>query len=67
MKRTFLAVIVCLGAIAFLALFLADREIQAGIRRLSNYTFPPRSGLETEPGVSFMRRIEPTQFRPGPT
>jgi len=56
--RTFLAVIVCLAAIAFLALFLADREIQAGIRRLSNYRFPPHSALEADPGLTFARRAE---------
>ncbi len=54
MKRTFLAVIVCLAAIAFLALFLADREIQAGIRRLSDYRFPPRSAREADPDLWFV-------------
>lgn len=54
MKRTFLAVIVCLAAITFLALFLADREIQAGIRRLSDYRFPPRSSLEADPDLWFV-------------
>ncbi len=53
MKRTFLAVIVCLAAIAFLALFFADREIQAGIRRLSDYRFSPRSALEANPDLWF--------------
>ena len=56
MKRAFLTVIVCLAAITFLALFLADREIQAGIRRLSDYRFPPHSALEADPGASFTRR-----------
>ena len=60
-KRAFFTVIVCLAAIAFLALYLADREIQAGIRRLSDYHFPPRSALQAEPGVSLMRRSEPGQ------
>jgi hypothetical protein len=50
MKRTFLTVIVFIAAVAFLALALADREIQAGIRRLSNYRFPPRSALDVDPG-----------------
>ena len=63
MKRAFLTVIVFIAAIAFLALVLADREMQAGIRRLSNYRFPPRSALETDPGPSFMRRAEPGQYR----
>jgi len=49
-KRTFLTVIVFIAAIAFLALFLADQEMQAGIRRLSNYRFSPRSALDANPG-----------------
>jgi hypothetical protein len=67
MKRAFLTVIVCLAAIAFLALFLADREIQAGIRRLSDYRFSPRSALEADPGLRFIRRSEPGQFPLQPT
>jgi hypothetical protein len=54
MKRTFLTIIVFIAAIAFLALALADREIQAGIRRLSNYRFPPRSALDADPGPGLM-------------
>jgi len=53
-KPTFLTIIVFIAAIAFLALFLADREMQAGIRRLSNYTFPPRSALDADPGLRFV-------------
>jgi hypothetical protein len=53
-KRTFFTVIICLAAIAFLALYLADREIQAGIRRLSNYHFPPHSALEADPDLWFV-------------
>lgn len=53
-KRTFFTVIICLAAIAFLALFLADREIQAGIRRLSDYRFSPRSALEANPDLWFV-------------
>lgn len=51
MKPTFLTVIAFIAVIAFLALFLADREMQAGIRRLSNYTFSPRSALDADPGL----------------
>jgi hypothetical protein len=63
-KRTFLTVAVCLAAIAFLALALADREMQAGIRRLTNYRFPPRSALEADPRVNAMARAEPGPFPP---
>lgn len=54
MKRTFFTVIICLAAIAFLALYLADREIQAGIRRLSDYRFSPRSAFEANPDPWFV-------------
>jgi hypothetical protein len=57
-KPTFFTVIVFIAAIAFLALFLADREMQAGIRRLSNYTFPPRSALDADPGLRLVWRAE---------
>ncbi len=50
MKPTFLGVVVIVGAIAFLALVFADREMQAGVRRLSNYTFSPRSTPDAGPG-----------------
>ena len=62
MKRAFLTVIVCLALITFLALFLADREIQAGIRRLSDYRFPPHSALEADPGadVTWFPEARPT-------
>jgi hypothetical protein len=54
MKRTFLTAIIFIAAIAFLALFLADREMQAGIRRLSNYRFSPGSALEVDPGLGLV-------------
>ncbi len=50
MKPSFLGVVVIIGAIAFASLVLADREIQAGVRRLSNYTFSPPSALDGDPG-----------------
>lgn len=62
MKPTFLTVIVFVAAIAFLALFLADREMQAGIRRLSNYRFSPRSALDADPGPSLVWRAERRPF-----
>ena len=67
MKRAFLTVIVCLALITFLALFLADREIQAGIRRLSDYQFPPHSALEADPRADVAWCAEPGQSRPEPT
>jgi hypothetical protein len=52
MKRAFLTAVAFLGVLAFLALFIADREFQAGIERLSRYRFSPRSALDTDPGVN---------------
>lgn len=63
MKPTFLTVMVFIAAIAFLALFLADREMQAGIRRLSSYRFSPRSALDADPGPDFVWRAERRRFR----
>jgi hypothetical protein len=51
MNRTFLAVLAFLGTLAFLALFLADREMQASLERLSGYKFPPRSARDEYPGL----------------
>lgn len=46
MKPTFLTVVAFIGVLAFLVLFLADREVQSGIERLSRYRFSPRSALD---------------------
>jgi hypothetical protein len=54
MNRTYLAVLAFLGALAFLALFLADREMQASLERLSGYKFPPRSTLDEDPGLKLV-------------
>jgi hypothetical protein len=54
MNRTFLAVLAFLGTLAFLALFLADREMQASLERLSGYKFPPRSARDEDPGLKLV-------------
>ena len=51
MKPTFLTVVAFIGALAFLALFIADREMQSGIERLSHYRFSPRSALDAGEGL----------------
>jgi hypothetical protein len=51
MNRTLLAVLAFLGTLAFLVLFLADREMQASLERLSGYKFPPRSAPDENPGL----------------
>jgi len=57
MNRTFLAVLAFLGTLAFLALFLADREMQASLERLSGYKFPPRSARDEDSGLNLSRYI----------
>ena len=48
---TYLGFIALIGALAFLALFITDREIQTGVERLSGYKFSPKSGPDTpKPG-----------------
>jgi hypothetical protein len=43
MKAAYWASLAFLGAFTFLLFFIADREREAGIERLSNYRFPPHS------------------------
>jgi len=50
-KSTFLTVVAFIGVLAFLVLFISDREMQAGIERLSHYRFSPRSALEAGDGL----------------
>jgi hypothetical protein len=50
-KPAFLTVVAIIGTIAFLTLFMADREMQAGIERLSRYTFSHRSAGDQNPGL----------------
>jgi hypothetical protein len=55
-KPSFLTVVAFIGVLAFLMLFLADREMQSGIERLSHYRFSPRSALAADPGLQLVRR-----------
>ena len=48
MKHYF-AVVALIGIFAFLVLFIADRERRAGVERLSDFKFGPRSALEADP------------------
>lgn len=61
MNRTFLTVVGFIGVLAFLVLFLTDREIQGGIERLSHYRFSPRSALDAAPGLILVS----SHVRPG--
>lgn len=46
MKLATLAFLAFVAALAFLVLFIADREKEAGVERLSNYKIPPQAVLE---------------------
>jgi hypothetical protein len=41
-----LAFLAFVAGLGFLILFIADREREAGVERLSNYRIAPRSALE---------------------
>lgn len=56
MKRTFLTVLAFIGVLAFLVLFIADREMQSGIDRLSRYRFSPRPALDAGEGLQLVSR-----------
>jgi hypothetical protein len=55
-KPTFLTVVALIGVLAFLLLFIADREMQSGIERLSRYRFSPRSALDAGEGLQLAGR-----------
>jgi hypothetical protein len=55
-KRTFLTVLAFIGVLAFLVLFIADREMQSGIDRLSRYRFSPRPALDAGEGLQLVSR-----------
>lgn len=60
---TYLGFIALIGALAFLALFITDREIRTGVERLSGYKFSPGSGLATpKPGRTSGHRAPTIQF-----
>jgi hypothetical protein len=51
MKLTYFAVLAFLGGLAFLILFIADREREASVERLSDHKIAPRSAPGADPGL----------------
>jgi hypothetical protein len=51
MQPSFFAFVAFLGGVAFLSIFIADREKQASLERLSNYEFPHHAALDADPGL----------------
>lgn len=54
MKLATLAFLAFVAALAFLVLFIADREKEAGVERLSNYKIPPQAVLEKNPDADLV-------------
>ena len=54
MKLATLAFLAFVAALAFLTLFIADREKQAGVERLSNYKIPPHSTPDRNSDVNLV-------------
>jgi hypothetical protein len=59
MKLSFLAFVALLGGLAFLSLFIADREKKAGEERLSEYEFSHHSALDADPGLKLVSMRSP--------
>ena len=51
MKWTSWAFLAFLGSLAFLVLFIADQQMNAGIDRLSTMRLRPQSALDADPNL----------------
>jgi hypothetical protein len=49
MKVAYWAFLAFVGALTFLVFFIADREREAGVERLSSYKNLPRAASESDP------------------
>jgi hypothetical protein len=49
MKAAYWAFLASLGALTFLLFFIADREREAGVERLSNYKISSPAAVESDP------------------
>jgi hypothetical protein len=54
MKLATLAFLAFVAALAFLILFIADREKEAGVERISNYKIPHHAALDRNPDVNLV-------------
>ena len=54
MKWTSWGFLASIGSLAFLALYLKDREIKAGVDRLYRMQFPRRSALHSPDALPFL-------------
>jgi hypothetical protein len=49
MKAAYWAFLASLGALTFLIFYIADREREAGVERLSNYRITPPAAVGSDP------------------
>jgi hypothetical protein len=59
MKWTSWAFLAFLGSLAFLVLFIADHQMNAGVDRLSRMKLPPQSALEADPNLKLISERSP--------
>ena len=58
MKWTSWAFLAFLGSLAFLVLFIADRQMNAGVERFSRTKIPPQS-LDADPDLKLVSERSP--------
>jgi hypothetical protein len=63
MKTAYWAFLAFLGAFTFLVFFIADREREAGVERLSNYKIPSPVAVETDPSTKPVSAGRPAAAR----
>jgi hypothetical protein len=59
MKWTSWSFLAFIGSLIFLALFIKDWQIKAGIDRLSKVSLKPQSALEGDPGLKLVSERSP--------
>ena len=59
MKRTSWAILALVGSLIFLVLFIADRQTNAGVDRLSRMKVAPQSSLEADPNLKLVSERSP--------
>ncbi len=59
MKWTSWAFLAFLGSVASLVLFIADRQMNAGVDRPSRMKLPPQSALDADPNLKLISERSP--------
>jgi len=66
MRLARLAFVAFVAGLLVLILFIADRERQAGVDRLSNYKIPPRSTLDADTARTLVSTPAPSMRKDNP-